>query len=301
MLFSIIIPTFNRRELLRRTLDSIPGAEDSEVIVVDDGSTEGTLEMLQSMGDRIRAFSQLQQGPGAARNRGAAEAAGDYLAFLDSDDLWFPWTLSIYRSAIARHNRPAFLAGKPKLFDDESELAGATPARLTTLEFTDYLAGGDEWRWWGASSFVIRRDAFHAAGGFCPQNDLNGEDHDLAMKLGTAAGFVQITNPATFAYRRHAENVMRDMMRTYRGLRWAVEQEETSRYPGGPQRRAQRLRILCRQLRSGSVQLLQSGHRPEAWEIYRKTARWNASLGRFKYLCGFPAKMLLHSTAAEPR
>ncbi|HTW93390.1 MAG TPA: glycosyltransferase [Tepidisphaeraceae bacterium] len=300
-LLSIIIPTFNRRELLRRTLASIPASDDVGVIVVDDGSTDGTMEMLRSMGGQVMAIQQSQQGPGAARNRGAAAASGEYLAFLDSDDLWFEWTPAAYRKTIERHNRPAFIAGKPKIFNDESELAAEKCGELQTLAFGDYLASGDEWRWWGASSFVIRRDAFNVVDGFCSRSDLNGEDHDLAMKLGTAAGFVQIQAPSTFAYRRHPGSAMRDMPRTYAGLQLAIDQEAAGRYPGGPGRRGERLQILCRQLRAGSAQLLDAGYKHEAMDIYRRTWKWNAQLGRWKYLLGFGGRLLLGKSRADKR
>jgi glycosyltransferase involved in cell wall biosynthesis len=95
MLFSVIIPTYNRAALLCTALDSVFAQTftDYEVIVVDDGSTDGTAAMVASYGGRVRYFQQQNKGPGAARNLGAQHATGEYLAFLDSDDLWFPWTL----------------------------------------------------------------------------------------------------------------------------------------------------------------------------------------------------------------
>src|ERR1700722_10238448 len=162
-LLSVIIPTYNRRELLRQTLDSVLtlDASDAQIIVADDGSTGGTMEMLAAMKDRVFIVQPPNSGPGPARNRGAAAAKGDYLAFLDSDDLWFPWTVAAYQRAIEEHGRPAFIAGKPFQFKEVSELSNAKPGELKTETFADYFASGDEWRWWGASSFVIRRDAFN--------------------------------------------------------------------------------------------------------------------------------------------
>src|SRR5262249_5752090 len=87
--FSVIIPTFNRGALLSSTLVSIFAQRlaDFEIIVVDDGSTDGTKDYLASLGRKIRFFRQPTQGPGAARNLGARHATGSYLCFLDSDDL----------------------------------------------------------------------------------------------------------------------------------------------------------------------------------------------------------------------
>jgi len=101
-LFSVIIPTHNRLDLLRGALASVwqQSYNDCELIVVDDGSADGTWDALQVLGTRVCARRQNNAGPGAARNLGAKNATGDYFAFLDSDDLWFPWTLETYRQII---------------------------------------------------------------------------------------------------------------------------------------------------------------------------------------------------------
>src|SRR5262249_29416755 len=84
--FSIIIPTHNRLDFLKQALNSIWGqtADDYEIIIVNDGSTDGTEEWLDAQRKRVRTFTQANRGPGAARNVGAQEARGEYVAFLDS-------------------------------------------------------------------------------------------------------------------------------------------------------------------------------------------------------------------------
>ena len=67
--------------------------------MVDDGSTDGTVDYLLGLGDRVTIIVQRNAGPGAA-DAGAEVATGEYVAFLDSDDLWFPWTLSTYFAAL---------------------------------------------------------------------------------------------------------------------------------------------------------------------------------------------------------
>ena len=81
--FSVIIPVYNRAKLVKEAIDSVLSQtnKDFEVIVVDDGSTDDTLEMLESYGNQITILSQSNQGPEVARNLGAAQAAGDYIAF----------------------------------------------------------------------------------------------------------------------------------------------------------------------------------------------------------------------------
>jgi GT2 family glycosyltransferase len=291
-LFSTIIPTFNRRDLLQRTLQSVvaEGAE-PQIIVVDDGSTDGTLEMLAGYGPRITVLRQSNRGPGAARNLGLTAATGEYVAFLDSDDLWFPWTLATYQQVIEQHNRPAFIVARPFRFSDESTLPSAKQEPLSILEFADYYASGDEWRWYGVSSFIIRRDALTAAGGFT-DGAVNSEDADLALKLGDAPGFVQITAPATFAYREHPGNLTANTAKHFAGLSMLIDHEANARYPGGAARRSQRHRIITRHTRAGSNQLLAAGSPSQAWTIYRRTFTWNLGQHRWRYLLAFPIIIL---------
>ena len=187
ILISVIIPTYNRVDLLRQTLDSLgsPDARDREVIVVDDGSTDGTRAFLESR-PGLSWYGQENAGPSTARNLGASKATGEYLAFLDSDDLWFPWTESVYRQVIGK-THAAFIAGKPFLFEDPQSLSGVPQSPTSYLEFADYLESGNEWRWWGCSSFVMERAAFLAAGGFTGKR-INAEDIDLTLRMGTAPG-----------------------------------------------------------------------------------------------------------------
>jgi Glycosyl transferase family 2 len=299
--FSIVIPTYNRLEFLKQVLSSIRAQTftDYEVIVVDDGSTDRTREWLFSQGEDVLAITQPNRGPGSARNFGARHASGTYLAFLDSDDLWFPWTLEVYQAVIHKHCDPSFIAGKPYAFSNEYELDRVIPATAQTEQFADYLASSDEWRWWGVSSFVIRNDAFTAAGGFTDEW-VNGEDADLALRLGVAAGFVQITAPVTFAYREHAANAMKDAKRTLAGSWSKVYAERLGRYPGGSVRARERRRILTRHTRPVTLGCLQQGLRREAWKLYGATFAWNASLGRVKYLTAFPLLAAMsHSRATE--
>ena len=90
-LVSVIIPAFNRRSLLLQAISSVQAQthRHTEIIVVDDGSTDGTAEAVRTL-PGVRYRQQDRAGPAAARNRGLALATGDFVASLDSDDLWAP-------------------------------------------------------------------------------------------------------------------------------------------------------------------------------------------------------------------
>lgn len=102
---SIILPTYNRVDVIGRAIASIirQTHTDWELLVVDDGSTDGTLARLQGLDPRIRLLSQPNQGVAAARNTGIAAAAGRYVAFMDSDDEWRPQFLAL-TTAFLRHH-----------------------------------------------------------------------------------------------------------------------------------------------------------------------------------------------------
>jgi hypothetical protein len=287
--FSVITPVYNRAALLREMLASVAAQrfEDFEVLLVDDGSTDDTVHAAQASGVRTEVLRQDNRGPGAARNLGLQRATGEYVAFLDSDDVWFPWTLGTYADVLQATRKPSFLAGKPLRFRDTSELSAAQEKPSEHLEFEDYLASGDEWRWWGASSFVARRESLVACGGFT-EEPINGEDADLALKLGTARTFVQITGPVTFGYREHATNVTANMARTLAGLWHNIRAERSGGYPGGTERAVERWRILTRHVRPMILGCLKNGQTSEAWRLYRATFRWHTALGRWKFLLAFP-------------
>ncbi len=100
---SVIIPTFNRAHLITRAVMSVLTAirPDDEVIVVDDGSTDNTAEMLAAFGSQIRYLRTDNHGPGRARNIGLRAAQHPLIAFLDSDDQWMPDALELKRSLMA--------------------------------------------------------------------------------------------------------------------------------------------------------------------------------------------------------
>jgi glycosyltransferase involved in cell wall biosynthesis len=89
---SAVITTFNRAEMVVEAVESVLAQTyaDLEVLVIDDGSSDGTRIALERLSDRVRYYWQENAGPSSARNRGIELARGDFIAFLDSDDLWMP-------------------------------------------------------------------------------------------------------------------------------------------------------------------------------------------------------------------
>jgi hypothetical protein len=138
---SVVVPLFNKAPYLTRALDSIwsQDFEDFEVILVDDGSTDEGLSVARAHKDnRLRVISQANAGPGAARNRGLAEARGAFIAFLDADDAWLPNFLS---------------AGLRKFEHASSETASVTAGYI---EMPSGTSSEPLWRSRGLSNGTVR-------------------------------------------------------------------------------------------------------------------------------------------------
>jgi len=101
-MISVIIPVFNGEAYIAETIESVLGQTPppGEVLIVDDGSTDGTADVIHGFGSRVQYQRQPNQGPGAARNLGIQTAAGDMLAFLDADDVWMPDKLKLQAAAL---------------------------------------------------------------------------------------------------------------------------------------------------------------------------------------------------------
>lgn len=298
--FSVIIPTYNRQAYVDACLDSVAAQRHRphEVIVVDDGSTDGTCEIVEAHDGAI-LIRQANAGPGAARNRGAEVASGDYLAFLDSDDLWFPCSLEVMADLIAAHDRPTLLFARFEDFSGDTPLeAGEVPAEGQA--YADFLSSTADGRFAGAGMMVVEREAFLATGGFA-EDRVNAEDHDLALRLGTARGFVQVTAPVSVAHRVHAGNEMGDGEKNLLGLARLVLSERSGLYPGGTQRRRARQDWIAGHVRAALLSDFTVGHFSLAAGLYAKTFSWNLSGGRLRFLAAAPPIASLRSLKAWRR
>lgn len=180
-LVSVIIPTYDRINLLQEAIASVHAQlyRPVELIVVDDGSTDGTVQRLRRQ-DGVSLLCIDHTGcPGAVRNAGIAAAAGDYLAFLDSDDLWMPDKLAMQMEALAAdtdtpiiHCRERWLRNGRKVSQ-----AGQHHQRSGRL-FADAVRKCII----GPSTVLLRRAVLDNAGGF--RDDLQiAEDYELWLRV----------------------------------------------------------------------------------------------------------------------
>lgn len=236
--FSVIITFYNQRDFVQTAIESAlsQAVDGLEVIAVDDGSTDGTREVLNEYRDRARLilFDQ-NRGTCAARNAGTAVATGDYLAYLDGDDAFLPWAIPTYRR-IAGTRGPALIMGPMRWFEGALPEPGPIPGRLRYVQYDDYFAK-ERVVDISASAIVVRRRSLESVGGW---HGFPVDDLDLLYRLGTAAEFVQITEPATTWHRSHEGQVVRQTERIIEATEWLISNEKDGRYPGGDSRRLER-------------------------------------------------------------
>lgn len=242
--FSVLVPSFNREGCLAATIDSVLAQTftDHELIVVDDGSTDGTGELLDSYGSRIRVIRQKQSGPEVARNAAAAQAEGDYLALLDSDDLFLPCALATYHRVIREFDSPAVVMGSMRSFSEGEPLpADGGMDRIQVLKYRDFFS--KEIRIdMSSSRIVVRKSVFKQAGGLrnSGPGTFHADDHNLLLRTGASGPFIVIQRPTTVAYRFHSGNSIYNVQSMLRGMLALVHAELRGEYPGGRARQFER-------------------------------------------------------------
>ncbi len=211
-LISIIIPTYNRYNLLEKTINSVLNQtyKNWELIVVDDGSTDGTdvlVNELSHKDSRIRYFWQKNSGESVARNKGFVMAKGEYVAFLDSDDLWHKNNLeSKFNTIKLADPSVAGVFSSVLLIDKEGqELSPQIIGRITDdsqLSFERFIDGNPIYG--GPSNVLFRRQVISIIGGFNEEIQY-GEDQLFFLTIRDRYNFIYIDKPLLY-YRIHGLN-----------------------------------------------------------------------------------------------
>lgn len=234
---SVVIPTYNRAKFLGEAVTSALGQTrpPDEIIVVDDGSTDATEQMLARFGEKVRYLRQANAGPAAARNHGIRIASGNFIAFLDSDDLWTP-------DKIAR--QLAFFGANPRrdfVFADMANFTGPNTVdapEIKNRELHDYLARHsthleDLFSWLLVENVIPtptvmgRRAAIEKVGRFNESLRI-AEDLDYWLRAAEMCewGFI---DAVLLHRRRHESNLISDVTR--RNLALLSVLRETAKRP----------------------------------------------------------------------
>jgi glycosyltransferase involved in cell wall biosynthesis len=218
-LVSVIIPAYNAARFVHQAVQSVLEQTygHHEIIVVDDGSTDETREVLRRFHGRLTYLSQPNRGAAAARNNGIRAAKGDFLCFLDADDLWVLNKLQFQVDFLQKHPNIALLSGRcQKFIDDGSAYApfGAQDlvertARLfpASTAFTKLL----KYNFIPTSTVMIRKQSFERVG-FFDSNLIPVEDRDMWLRI--SASFDVAHLPWVLCAKRlHPTNISTDKAR----------------------------------------------------------------------------------------
>ena len=205
---SVVIPTYNRAHLLPECLQSVlaQSFQDLEIIVVDDGSIDNTREVVSSF--PVRYCYQENQGPAAARNRGVGLARGEYVAFLDSDDLLAKDSLKMSVEVLDKHPEVGFSYGQAYQTDHKGYVFGLentgsihSAIREGSEEIRRFLISGNHIT---LSTVVARRSCLNTVGLFDTGFRSGSEDLDLWMRLSKKYAVAYIAEPLA-KYRLHPQ------------------------------------------------------------------------------------------------
>jgi glycosyltransferase involved in cell wall biosynthesis len=191
-LISVVIPAYNSEKTIQETIKSVlkQSFKNLELIVIDDGSKDSTFDIVSSFSDsRLRVFSYLNAGVSASRNRGLAKAAGEFISFLDADDLWTPDKLEAQLKALEANPQAAVAYSWTDYIDELGQFLypgnhpTATGDVYSELLVNDFLENG--------SNPLIRREALRQVGGF-DESLCGPEDWELFIRLAARYPFVVV-------------------------------------------------------------------------------------------------------------
>lgn len=339
MKLSVVITSYNRAALLvhavASVLEQVGEVEAAcEVVVVDDGSTDGSAGTLRAhlgnakghpqRGLSVRVIEQINLGPGAARNAGARAALGEYVLFLDGDDMLLPGALGRYLEAIGPSSerdkpgtggdqQPAIVCGGPLHATHDGADAGFTALRATAGTHSETALR--VWPTWlhayardnaflGAGGLCVRRDVLLAVGGF-PEHRLNSEDIDTLLRLGAIGPCVSVGSPPVFIYRHIAGSASAANVRTLDGWREIVRRFALGVYAkplagsvaavglAGAEGHVAELdavvvSLIARQTRAHARRFLREGDHALAWAMFRLAAPFSWQAGRRAWVVRFP-------------
>jgi glycosyltransferase involved in cell wall biosynthesis len=203
---SVVIPAYNAMNYLLKTLESVlrQTFTDFEVLIINDGSSDNIVEWASELANpRVKLISQPNQGVSVARNTGIAHTQGEYIAFLDADDLWEPTKLEKQVCCLEENPAVGLVYTWTALIDQSSNPMGKV--WVSDLEgnvwqqivVKDMISNG--------SSPMVRRSCFETVGVFDPKLS-SAEDRDMWIRIAARYPFAVVKEPLTL-YRRHPNNM----------------------------------------------------------------------------------------------
>jgi glycosyltransferase involved in cell wall biosynthesis len=221
MKVSVIVPVFNGERHLAGALESIfnQSYTDIEIVAVNDGSTDGTAELLRSYDDRITVIHQENRGVSCARNAGVDGATGEFIAFLDQDDVWLSHKLKKQIDVYLRHPGISFIYSDVNIIDNNGKIIEEKGMQSWDLDWIKPFIKGNLPPL--PSTVMMKRDLFLSQGGF--SSDFIGnahEDLELWSRLCRVTDFFFIPEPLV----QYRKDIMKYVMQG--GMRKDISKEQ---------------------------------------------------------------------------
>jgi glycosyltransferase involved in cell wall biosynthesis len=206
---SVVMPVYNGEQFIAEAVGSVLASEfrDWELLILDDGSTDGSVSMAGQVakGDsRVRIIELPHGGIAATRNAGLEHARADYVANLDSDDAMFPHRLALQVAYLDAHPECVAVGSRSVVVDADSRPVGMVGRYFTHEDIDGSLLDGNGGAI-GNDSAMIRRRVALSVGGYAPQLQTSGEDHDMWLRLAEAGRLVCLPDVLN-RYRIHQSN-----------------------------------------------------------------------------------------------
>lgn len=288
---SIIIPVYNRVQQVGDTVRSLQGLGQAgaEAVFVDDGSHDGSAEVIRKVAAEIgesaaiRVIEQANAGPGAARNNGARQALAPWLAFLDSDDVWLPWALPVLTDLLQQPDRADVLFLRTEVFGEPTETATWPQAPTQVLRHDTMLAmrsAPDRLNLLGSCNLVMRRKVFLDYEGFTHETRCS-EDTDLFYRASALGPVETVAEPIMVGFRfGGADSLGRDMKAVLTGLLFLTKRERSGAY-GPPD--ATRRKALIDSVLYGIRRFFLSGFPKYGYRLYWQVLPLLLEEGRGRY------------------
>jgi glycosyltransferase involved in cell wall biosynthesis len=244
-------------------------------------------------------LTQNNSGPAIARNTGIHASHGDYISFLDSDDIWYNYTLANLARVIAENPEISFIAGSAIEHSLPPNQTCSNSSHVSNLQYTlyqNYYSSSSDSLWIGTPSVCIRRCDLLTAGLF-DSHRYNAEDSHLWMKLGITGKFAYIHNPATFAYCRSYNSAVSDDISTFRGLMFILSYESMNKYPGCSKYQACRSRIIAMHIKPFCLALVKHHYSGLAARLYSGSLRHLVLSKDYLFIVCYPFIYFWHTIA----
>ena len=299
---SVIIPSFNCEHYIAGTINCVlnQSFKDVELIVVDDGSSDRTREIVSSFGPPVRLIAKVNAGRCAARNRGIREAGGEFICLLDHDDYWFPDKLALQLEQFKRHPEAGVVYSSFIVWSGDSHDPFPAPA---SYDLTSYPAGIDpDFSGWIyhqflidcdmlTSSALLRAEVFQRCGVY-DESLPYSEDWELWLRIARVYPIIKLSRPTTL-YRQHLQQgsrVIREvdyrtLLLTQAAKKWGLCSRD-----GRCVSRLQFLAQLAVYHASFALVHLRAGHQGIAIRSFAKA--WFSCPLKLKYLAYIPAALL---------